>query len=270
MTDYEANHPDRGQLVFLGTGTSHGVPVIGCPCPVCTSELPENQRTRSSVVLALPEGNLLIDTAPELRLQLVRERIGRIDAVCYTHEHADHLNGLDDLRIFPYFLKHDLPVYCDETVERRIRTVFDYAFNPAFRKIPAGGVPRLELHRIEPYRPFEVLGATIVPIRQLHGRFETLGFRIGPFAYCTDVKKIPPESQPYLEGVETLVLGCLRHEPHETHMNLEEALEVVDRFRPKRTFFTHISHRFEHRRISRELPTGVELAYDGLRVDVDL
>ncbi len=254
-----------GQLVFLGTGTSHGVPLIGCDCGTCRSTDPRNQRTRCAVVLGLPQGNLLIDTPPELRVQLVRERIGVIHAVTYTHAHADHLFGLDDLRIFPRYLGHALPVYCEEEVEAAIRRSFSYVFDPAVQGYPAGGVPKLEFRRIES-KPLETLGARITPIRLLHGRTGILGFRAGNVAYCTDTNQIPPESMAMLEGLEVLILDGLRHEPHVTHFSIGEAVEVARRLAPKRAFFTHISHRLEHEETNRRLPSSMELAYDGLRI----
>ena len=254
-----------GQLVFLGTGTSHGVPLIGCGCATCTSGNPKNRRTRGAVALGLPEGNLLIDSPPELRIQLIRERIGLIHAVLYTHAHADHLFGLDDLRIFPRYLGHELPVYCEQDVEAHIRQAFAYAFDPATQGIPAGGLPKLMFRRITT-EPFGVLGAGVVPVRLGHGRFRVLGFRVGGVAYCTDTKEIPPESMSRLRDLDVLILDCLRREPHVTHLSLGEALEVARRLAPKRTLLTHLCHRLEHEAITRELPPGVELAYDGLRI----
>lgn len=254
-----------GQLIFLGTGTSHGVPTIGCGCDTCESRVPKNQRTRCAVVLGLPEGNLLVDTPPELRIQLLREQIGLIHAVAYTHAHADHLFGLDDLRIFPNYLGHELPIYCEPIVEQTIRQSFAYAFDPVNQSYPAGGVPQLVFRTIDG-RPFEALGARIMPLRLVHGRYDVLGFRIGDVAYCTDTKVIPAQSMALLEGLEVLILDCLRPEPHATHMNVEEALTTVERLRPRRTLLTHISHRLEHERTNSMLPPGVELAYDGLSV----
>lgn len=254
-----------GQLVFLGTGTSHGVPVIGCSCAVCRSSDLRDQRTRCSVVVGLPEGNLLIDTPPELRLQLLREGIGRIDAVAYTHEHADHLFGLDDLRIFPQYLGADLPVYCSLRVEQRIRKAFDYAFDPAVQGFPAGGLPKLDFRRIDS-APFDVLGARIVPIPLEHGPYEVTGFRIGDVAYCTDVSAIPPSSFELLGGLRVLVLDALRRRKHPTHFSLSESLDVAARLRPKMTYFTHLSHDLPHEATLAELPPGVAIAYDGLRI----
>ena len=265
MSDSPVSRDPRGKLVFLGTGTSHGVPVIGCGCPVCTSSDVMNRRSRCSVVLGLPEGNLLIDTAPDLRTQLLRERIGVIHAVLYTHEHADHLFGLDDLRIFAHYLGEDLPVYCDARVEARIRRAFDYAFDPVVRKIPAGGVPRLVFRRIET-QPFEVLGAEATPVRLRHGRFQVLGFRLGRLAYCTDTNGIPPQSMKLLQGLDVLVLDALRRRPHATHFSLDEAVAVARQLAARRTLFTHICHDLDHRATNAALPPGMELAYDGLRI----
>lgn len=257
----------RGRLVFLGTGTSHGVPVIGCDCTVCTGGAAKNQRTRCAVVLGLPEGNLLIDTPPDLRTQLLREGIGRIHAVAYTHEHADHLFGLDDLRIFAGYLKADLPIFCNAQVEQRIRRSFEYAFDPVARAYPAGGVPRLTFRPIDT-APFRVLGAELTPIRLHHGRYRVLGFRVGTLAYCTDVNEIPPDSEPLLRDLDVLVLDCLRRREHPTHFNLEQAVAVAQRLAPRRTLFTHVCHDLDHDATNAELPPGIELAYDGLRIDL--
>ncbi len=255
----------HNELLFLGTGTSHGVPVVGCECATCRSTDPRDRRTRCSVLLGLPGGHLLIDTPPELRVQLLRERIGRVDAVAYTHEHADHLFGLDDLRIFPKYLGADLPVYCNRQTEECIRRVAWYAFDPIAREWPAGGVPRLDLRRIDA-ASFEVLGARIQPIPLPHGRFDVLGFRIDNLAYCTDTSGIPPASRELLSGLDVLVLDCLRRRPHPTHLSLEQAIATAREVGARRTLFTHIAHDLKHDEISSQLPLGMELAYDGLRV----
>ncbi len=251
-------------MVFLGTGTSVGVPVIGCGCSTCASNNPRNSRLRCALVLGLPGGNLLIDSPPDLRTQLLREKIGIIHAALFTHDHADHVFGLDDLRLFPYYLGHPLPVYCEDQVEARIRKSFDYAFA---HEAPhyAGGVPQISFQRITT-EPFEVLGQPIVPIRLEHGRFRVLGFRIGNIAYCTDTNLIPPESWPLLEGLDVLVVDALRLKPHPTHFSLAQAVEVAERVAAKRTYFTHMSHDLEHEATNAGLPAGMELAYDGLRI----
>jgi phosphoribosyl 1,2-cyclic phosphate phosphodiesterase len=251
--------------VVLGTGTSVGVPAIGCGCDTCTSDNPRNNRTRCSLALGLPGGNLLIDTTPDLRTQLLREKIGVIHAVLFTHEHADHLFGLDDLRLMPFYLGHPVPLFCEENVERRIRHSFDYAFSPP-EGIHAGGVPQLSFERITT-EPFEVLGARATPVRLLHGhRFRVLGFRFGDFAYCTDTNEVPAESMDLLRGLDVLLLDALRTEPHATHFCLDEAVAVAEELQPRRTYFTHMSHDLEHQATNTRLPAGMELAYDGLRI----
>lgn len=253
-----------GQLVFLGTGTSVGVPCVGCECGTCTSDNPKNHRTRCAIALGLPEGNLLVDTPPDLRTQLLRERIGRIHSVLYTHDHADHLFGLDDLRIFVYYLNRRMPVYCEEFVEMRIRKSFDYAFTPEAPSY-GGGVPQLEFQRIEK-EPFEVLGQQVIPMRLAHGKFRVLGFRFGNVAYCTDTNSIPAESRSLLQNLDVLILDALRPRPHSTHFTLAQAIATAQELGPKRTLFTHMSHELEHEATNALLPTGMELAFDGLRV----
>lgn len=265
MTQTSHTTDFTGELILLGTGTSVGVPVIGCGCAVCTSSDPNNQRTRCAAVLGLPEGKLLIDTPPDLRMQLLRERIGVVHAVIFTHEHADHIFGLDDLRLFPFYLGGPVPLYCNEDVEKRLLRSFDYAFDPP-KNLHAGGAPKLTIHRIDT-QPLELLGATITPIRLLHGpHFETYGFRVGNVAYCTDTNGVPPESMALLEGLDTLVLDALRARPHTTHFGLDEAIEVARKLRPKRTLFTHVGHELDHETTCAKLPDGMELAYDGQRI----
>ncbi|MEM1304895.1 MAG: MBL fold metallo-hydrolase [Planctomycetota bacterium] len=261
-----------GQMIVLGTGTSVGVPAIGCGCDVCTSTDPRNKRTRCSVILGLPGGNLLIDTSPDMRQQLLRERIGVVHAVAYTHEHADHLFGLDDLRLMQFYLGGPLPIYCEEQVERRIRKSFDYAFDPP-PNLHKGGVPKVEFHRIGPvnggWQPFEVLGATVTAVRQNHGpNFQTLGFRVGDVAYCTDVNLMPDESKEHLTGLDTLVLDALRPEGHSTHFNLDEAIALAEELEPRQTYFTHMACHLDHEATNARLPSNLQLAYDGLRIEL--
>ena len=219
------------------------------------------------MLLQFPAGNLIIDTSPEMRIQLLRAKVGLIHAIAYTHYHVDHLFGLDDARLFPKYLGGPVPVYCEPSTEDVIRRVFSYAFHERAAALPGGHLPKLEFVSIAPGVPFDVLGQTLMPIRLEHGRFQVLGFRIGRLAYCTDVSKIPEESWPLLEGLDILILDALRHEPHPTHFNLAEALGVVDRLKPKRTFFTHLSHGFDHAETESTLPEGVALAYDGLALE---
>jgi phosphoribosyl 1,2-cyclic phosphate phosphodiesterase len=256
----------EGQLVFLGTGTSVGVPCIGCSCDVCTSTNPRNKRLRCGLALGLPGGTLLVDTTPDLRTQLLREGIGIAHAVLYTHDHTDHIMGMDDVRMFYFYLKHAVPMYCEEQVESRLRRSFDYAFAPDAKNY-AGGVPVVDFHRIGPeFEPFELLGAKFTPFRLLHGRFDVLGFRVGNVAYCTDTNLIPPESMALLEGLDVLILDALRIRPHVSHFSLSEAVEIAQRLKPKRTYFTHMGHDLDYDATNAVLPEGMELAYDGLRV----
>ncbi len=261
-----ATHDFRGELIVLGSGTSVGVPAIGCGCDVCQSGSPRNQRTRCAIAVGLPEGNLLVDTPPDLRTQLLRERIGLIDSVVFTHEHADHIFGLDDLRLFQFYLGHAVPLYCTATVERRIRKSFDYAFTDEHNETHPGATPQLEFHPINS-EPFDLLGTTIRPIPLKHGpRFDVLGFRFGNVAYCTDTSAIPAASWPLLAGLDVLILDALRWRPHPTHMNIEQALEVVHRVSPGQTYLTHVNHELDHEATNARLPARVALAYDGLRI----
>ncbi|RMG41324.1 MAG: MBL fold metallo-hydrolase [Planctomycetota bacterium] len=254
-----------GCLVLLGTGTSVGVPVIGCHCDVCTSDEPKNKRTRTGVAVLGPAGNFLIDTSQELRLQLIRERIDDVEAVVYTHAHADHVFGLDDLRIFGVRKHRPVPLYCEENVERHIRRSFYYAFQPSAPDAHVGATPQLEFRRITT-EPFVVCGWRVQPIRLLHGRLPILGFRIGDIAFCTDVSAIPDSSWALLEGLRVLILGALRDRPHPTHFSVGQALDVIDRVQPQQAYLTHLSHQLDYREANRRLPERVSLAYDGLRI----
>jgi phosphoribosyl 1,2-cyclic phosphate phosphodiesterase len=252
-------------FTFLGTGTSAGVPMVGCSCAVCRSSDPRNHRYRCSVLIATPAGNILIDTTPELRLQLIRAGVSVVHAVVYTHYHADHLFGLDDVRPLPKVIGGPVPLYCNAETEEVIRRVFSYAFPDSGEKA-LGYVPQLVFHQIAE-EPFTVLGQKITPIPLQHAWFNVLGFRIGDIAYCTDVNKIPERSWPLLEGLDTLVLDCLRYKPHPAHFSLTEALEVIARIRPQRALLTHMSHDIDHATVNSQLPPGVELAYDGLQFE---
>ena len=252
------------ELILLGTGTSVGVPVIGCECDVCTSANPRNHRTRTGVAVSAPEGVFVIDTPPELRLQLVRERIPLVHAAVFTHAHADHIFGLDDLRICGHRLDRPISLYCEENVERQVRAAFNYAFAEPDPDAHKFATPNLRFERIG-LEPFDVLGLTIRPIRLFHGKLPILGFRIGNVAFCTDVSSIPDQSWPLLDGLDVLIIDALRDQPHPTHFSVGQALEVVGRVRPRRTYLTHVSHSLEYDTTNARLPDGVELAYDGLR-----
>lgn len=252
-------------MILLGTGTSVGVPAIGCGCPVCQSPNPHNRRFRASALLGLPEGNLLIDTSPDLRQQLLREEVGIVHAVAYTHGHADHLYGLDDLRLMQFYLGGPVPLYCEPPVEQRIRKSYDYAFNEA-PKTHKGAVPQLAIKTIGT-DPFEILGEQITPVRLLHGPgFDVLGFRIGNVAYCTDVKSIPAASRKRLAGLDVLVLDALRETPSATHLTLDEAIAIAEELQPRQTLFTHIAHDLDHETTNRRLPAHMQLAHDRQRI----
>lgn len=252
-----------GRLLFLGTGTSVGVPLVGCGCDTCASDDPRDKRTRTSVLLGLPDGHLLIDTTPDLRAQLLRERIGRIDAVLYTHDHVDHVYGLDDVRPLCFATGRAIPLHCEERVETRIRRAFDYAFSAT--PPPGGGVPKIVFERISTV-PFELLGARVLPLRLRHGVSDVLGFRFGNVAYCTDTNGIPDETWPLLEGLDVLVLDCLRPSRHPTHLSIDEALAVAARSAAKQTLLIHMSHDVRHASASATLPPGVAFAHDGLEI----
>ena len=251
---------------MLGTGTSVGVPVIGCGCAVCRSANPRNQRLRCAAVVGLPEGVLLIDTPPDLRLQLLREKIGVVHAVAFTHEHADHLYGLDDLRLFQFYLVTPCRFTANLMVEQRIRHVYDYAFTQQ-PPTHAGATPQVTFQAIGT-QPFRCWGRRFDPIRLHHGpRFRVLGFRIGNLAYCTDTNEIPSDSWAVLDGLDVLILDALRQTPHPTHFSLEEAVAAAQRIGARQTYFTHVSHDLEHEAHQRRAcRLEWSLAYDGLRI----
>jgi phosphoribosyl 1,2-cyclic phosphate phosphodiesterase len=236
--------------------------MVGCDCAVCRSTNPRNHRYRCSVLLTVPEGNILIDTPPELRLQLLRQQVGVVHAVLFTHYHADHMMGLDDLRPIPRLLGGPVPLYCTAEVEGKIRTAFAYAFGPAAEQLSAGYIPKLTFERIGT-EPFTVLGERITPIPLEHAHFDVLGFRIGDVAYCTDVSAIPRASWPLLEGVRFLIIDALRYRSHPAHFGLNDALDVIARLQPERAFLTHTSHDLDYDMVNAQLPRGVEMAYDG-------
>jgi phosphoribosyl 1,2-cyclic phosphate phosphodiesterase len=252
----------RVEAVILGSGTSHGVPMIGCNCAVCTSTDPHDKRTRPSIVVRLGEQRIRVDTATELRLQCVAHGIDRVDAVLFTHHHADHVTGLDDVRRFNWLMKQPLKCYGSERTLAGLRRMFLYAFEHA--PDSPHSRPELELHTID-HRPFTLGGETIVPIPLLHGAMPVLGFRFADFAYCTDCNMIPDESLARLRNLDVLVLDALRHTPHPAHFNLEQAIEMAERIGAKRTYFTHLTHQLGHEATSAQLPPGMALAYDGLR-----
>jgi phosphoribosyl 1,2-cyclic phosphate phosphodiesterase len=251
------------ELLFLGTGTSAGVPMIGCHCPVCTSADPRDRRNRTSAVISYGTTRVLIDTSPELRLQCVDLGVDSIDAVVFTHAHADHIMGLDDVRRFNAVRRGPLDVWADEGTHRTLQQCFGYAFRepaPELKVFRPHLVPRI----IE--GPFEIAGQAWIPIPLFHGDMPVLGFRVGRLAYCTDVSRIPEESFRLLEGLDVLVLDALQHRKHATHFTVEEAVAAAGRIGAAQTCFTHIAHALGHAQTNAELPPGMQLAFDGQRV----
>jgi len=257
------------KLTFLGTGTSFGIPVIGCRCPTCTSDDPRDRRTRHGALLRLEGGTLLVDLPPELRLQLVREGVGLIDAVWLTHLHADHIHGADDLRIFRFRSKKDMPVFCSEGSRWELLRRFPYVFDETIQAPPGSTIPQFRLTGFHPFQPVEILGRAFTPIPVPHGPGTVFGFRVGELGYVTDGKCLPPPTLEALKGVRTLVLNALWWgNPHPTHFNVEEAIEASRAVGAERTYLTHMTHELRHQALLEALPDGVEPAFDGLTVDV--
>jgi phosphoribosyl 1,2-cyclic phosphate phosphodiesterase len=252
------------KITFLGTGTSQGVPVIGCTCEVCSSLDFRDKRFRTSISVSIGNQTFVVDTGPDFRQQMLRERINRVDAVLLTHAHRDHTAGLDDVRAYNFLHNMDMPVYGTQEVLDQIRTEFAYAF--AEKYYP--GIPRFAL-RLVNNDPFQVNGVDIIPLHVLHLRLPVMGFRIGDFSYITDAKFIPEETMQRLKGTKTLVLNALQKEEHISHFNLKEAIEMVDRIKPQKAYFTHISHKLGlHAKVSDELPENISLAFDGLQLSL--
>jgi len=259
----------RDTLTFLGTGTSFGVPVIGCHCSRCTSADPRDRRTRHGAVLSLPDGHLLVDAPPELRLQLVREGIDHIHAVWITHLHADHVHGADDLRIFRFRAKKDMPVYCPAGSQHELLRRFPYIFDEAIHPPAGSTIPQFRLHGFEAFETQSILGRDFLPLPVPHGATTVFGFRMGSLGYLTDAKSLPPRTLEALAGVEILVLNALwRGNPHPTHFNVEEAVEAAAAVGAERTYLIHMTHEVGHQELLDILPPGVEPAYDGLSLEI--
>lgn len=253
-------------LTVLGSGTSMGVPTIGCDCAVCRSSDPRDHRTRPSVMISYGGRHVLIDTTPDFRGQALREKITQLDAVLYTHTHADHILGIDDLRPLTYLHKPGkLPLYATPHACQFLRNMFRYIFEPNYR---FGGLPQVELNVIE--GAVELFGARFEPLTVIHGETPILGFRFGSAAYLTDHSEVPEETLGRLRGLDILFLDALRYKPHPTHSTVEQSLKIVEAVRPKRTFFTHICHDLPHEETNAALPEGVKLAFDGMKLEFEI
>lgn len=254
------------KITFLGTGTSQGIPVIGSDHPVSFSDDLKDKRLRSSILIEYKDFNFVIDCGPDFRQQMLRTKCRKLDAIIFTHEHADHTTGIDDVR--PYFFRQGkIPIYLHERVLNSLHNRFAYIFDPK-QKYP--GAPDFEVNLITKENDFQILGLNITPIEAVHYKLPVLGFRLGKFAYLTDVKTISDKEMLKLNGLDTLVINALRYESHPSHLNIEEALEIIDQVKPKQTFFTHISHNMGfHEEVCSSLPKSVSLAFDGLVLEVD-
>lgn len=253
------------KITFMGSGTSLGVPTIGCECRVCVSTDPKNKRTRPSLLVNVHEKNILLDTATDLRQQAIRENVKRIDAVLYTHSHADHILGLDDLRPFNYIQRVHIPCFANAPTMASICDMFQYVFTDPQ---PGGSMPRIVPNVIGD-KEFYFHSVKITPVPIFHGSLDIFGYRIGDLTYITDCSEIPDSSYGLIRGTRILVLGVLRYAPHPTHLTYEKALEIVDRVQPEQTLFTHLSHDFDHDQTNNELPSGVQLSFDGMSIEME-
>ena len=254
-------------ITILGTGTSQGIPVIGCDCRVCQSDNPKDKRLRVSVLVQLGETNVVIDCGPDFRQQMLREGVKNVDAIIFTHEHTDHVIGVDDVRPFNFRTQTNMPLFATKRVQQDLKNRFGYAFV----ENPYPGAPLLELKTIDKNTPFEIKGMPIIPIEIMHGKLPILGFRIGDFAYLTDMKTISDEEFKKLKGVKTIVIDSLQQREHFSHMTLEESLAFAKKSGAKQTYLTHLSHVMGlHEEVSKLLPDGVAIAFDGLKIELGI
>lgn len=253
------------EATFLGTGTSQGVPVIACDCEVCSSNNEKDKRLRSSLLLKINEKNFVIDAGPDFRAQMLRERVNSLRAILLTHEHVDHIFGLDDIRSYNWTQKHPTDIYAEERVQDAIKTIFHYVF--ADFKYP--GIPKMKLHTIE-NNSFKIDEIEFIPIRCYHHQLPVYGFRVGDLTYITDTNFIPGEELEKVKGTRILIINALRKEKHISHFNLDEALAVIQKIQPEKAFLTHLSHTFgKHDDILKELPENVFVGYDGLKMRIE-
>ena len=254
------------EVIFLGTGTSQGVPIIGSTHPVCLSTDPKDKRLRSSILIKWDKASVVIDCGPDFRQQMLTHHIDRLDAVLFTHEHTDHIIGLDDIRPFFYRQQKDIPLYAEPWVFKALYKRFEYIFDPN-NNYP--GKPQFQCHDLVENQSIDLWGKEVLPVRINHGTLPILGFRMGDFAYFTDVKSVPENTYEKLSGVKTLVVNALRRELHPSHFSLDEALDFISKVAPQKSYLTHISHLLGfHKEVENQLPENVFLAYDGLRINV--
>ncbi len=253
---------DLIEIVFLGTGTSQGVPVIACECDVCTSNDPRDNRLRTSIMLSYRGKNIVIDSGPDFRQQMLRQKVMHLDAIVYTHEHKDHVAGMDDVRAYNYKQQSDMQLYGSFRVEEAIRREFHYAFTE--KKYP--GIPEVVFNRID-NDPFPLLGLHFIPVEVMHYHLPVQGFRINDISYITDANYIAPEEIEKIKGSRILIINALRKQSHPSHFNLEEALQLIEQIKPQQAYLIHISHLMgKHADVANELPKGVQIAWDGLRI----
>ena len=256
----------RISITILGTGTSQGVPVIGCQCEVCQSSNPKDKRLRTSIIIENATSKVLIDCGPDFRQQMLRENIQTLNAIVLTHEHNDHVIGLDDVRPFNFMQREAMTIYAKKEVGEELRKRFAYVF--AEKKYP--GAPQVHIRHINKNLPFEVEGIPFTPIEVLHGKLPVLGFRIKDFTYLTDIKTIAPEELEKVFGTKYLIISALHHKPHYSHLSLGEAISIIQKVNPKHAFITHISHRMGlYDSVSKILPSNISLAYDGMRIELE-
>jgi phosphoribosyl 1,2-cyclic phosphate phosphodiesterase len=253
------------KITVLGAGSSAGTPVIGCECPVCHSSNMRNKRSRCSSIITLDNGsNILIDTSPDFKMQAMREKINKIDAVLFTHHHADHCHGIDDLRAYCQKYKQAIPIFANENTMKELKLKFNYAIR---EETQFWETPVLQANIVN--GPFHIEETQIIPLPVIHGRMEILGYRLGNLAYITDVSEIPESTLDLLQGVDILLLDCLRYEPHFSHYGFKQSLEMSEKIKAKRTFFIHMTHDIEYDAVSSDLPDNVYLAYDGLQLNLN-
>lgn len=259
---HELGVPNMG-ITFLGTGTSQGVPVIGCECGVCRSKDARDSRLRTSILVQIGGKTVVVDTGPDFRQQMLREGVKELEAIVFTHEHKDHVAGLDDIRAYNYWQKRPMDIFANKDVESAIKRDFHYAFDESIR----GGVPNMNIRNIH-REEFELCGEVWTPLPVMHADMEVLGFRIGDFAYITDVNYIPPETYAKLKGIKVLIISALRKFEHPSHFSLPEVLEVIEKISPQTTYLTHMSHQIGlHKELEKELPDGIHPAFDGLQIE---